>query len=591
MSLPGEIVFSFWLFRTVQIQNMLVIFSTTGSFRGRKSSRYLSRWSIAAIGARWGSLGFRVQRTELGGITTGRTIVVRVRELESPQLFPTRAIDPADPLGIMHTPTTEVPLFLIDLNVLFDLSPQRKRHEEAVLLFKAERANYCKLAISDELLNELTRTSTPGRPDSMMDLARTFSTFPVSKASAGNVIFDDLRNLVFPQKGSQALTANDVSDLRHLITAVENGLSGLVTNDQASLRASAAIEAKFHIQVVSPKSFIPSESTALIAAAFETNKADLTLTPLTQSDERDVRRLLSCLKVSSSEIASGWLSPISDRRVSTSCVIRNGRDLLAYVTWPALKQDGTTTIRAAVDESNPLGFEVAHGVVMYCMDSIVDGPTTLRLVTPKDQIFIHDVARGVGFCGVHGSKDLRKLALGRVVTKGTWSRCRSELAAISKLKLDEQLPTFRGIDQQIGYITQNGDSGYEPLERIETLLAPTLFCLPGRPAVITPIRHGFATLLLGHSPQSSLLPLPAANLFQERHFLSGSINFHQLRRGTLILFYESNHPRGRGELVAIARVRRSYLKDITALDASIRAHNGYVAGDRTRGNENRYRIR
>ena len=48
--------------------------------------------------------------------------------------------------------------------------------------------------------------------------------------------------------------------------------------------------------------------------------------------------------------------------------------------------------------------------------------------------------------------------------------------------MDGQLPIYRGIDQQIPYITQNGDLGYEPLERIETLLSPTLFCLP-KPAV------------------------------------------------------------------------------------------------------------
>lgn len=74
--------------------------------------------------------------------------------------------------------------------------------------------------------------------------------------------------------------------------------------------------------------------------------------------------------------------------------------------------------------------------------------------------------------------------------------------------------------------------------------------------------------LLGHSKQGSLLPAPTSNLFQERHFLSGPHTFNHLRRGTLVLFYESNHPRGRGELVAIARVRRSYLKDVAALEAS-----------------------
>ena len=35
-----------------------------------------------------------------------------------------------------------------------------------------------------------------------------------------------------------------------------------------------------------------------------------------------------------------------------------------------------------------------------------------------------------------------------------------------------------------------------------------------------------------------------------------------------MFFYESNPPRGRGELVAIARVRRSYLKDSAALETS-----------------------
>jgi hypothetical protein len=313
---------------------------------------------------------------------------------------------------------------------------------------------------------------------------------------------------------------------------------------------------------------VPTESTGRITAAFETAAANLTLTPLAQSDETDVRALLARLEVTGAELVSGWLSPLSDRQVSTNCVVRNGPELLAYMTWPAVKQGSRTTIRAAVDESKPLSLEAARGVVTHCMNLNVDGPTTLRLMTPKNQVLIQDVAIGVGFCGVRGTRDLTKLALGRVATKGAWHQCRSELAAISGLKMDGQLPIYRGIDQQIPYITQSGDLGYEPLERIETLLSPTLFCLPGRPAVITPIRHKFAKLLLGHSRQSSLLPAPASNLFQERHFLSGPNNFHHLRRGTLILFYESHQRRGRGELVAIARVRRSYLKDNAALEAT-----------------------
>jgi len=64
------------------------------------------------------------------------------------------------------------------------------------------------------------------------------------------------------------------------------------------------------------------------------------------------------------------------------------------------------------------------------------------------------------------------------------------------------------------------------------------------------------------------LPAPSASLFQERHYLSHPNTFNHFKRGTLILFYESKHPRSRGELVAIARVRRAYLKEVSDLGAA-----------------------
>jgi len=75
---------------------------------------------LTEANSRWEGLGFPVQRIRPGGATTNRTIVVRDRELPSPQLFPPRNFDPANPLGL-KAPSTEIPLFLIDLNVLFDL--------------------------------------------------------------------------------------------------------------------------------------------------------------------------------------------------------------------------------------------------------------------------------------------------------------------------------------------------------------------------------------------------------------------------------------------------------------------------------------
>jgi hypothetical protein len=317
------------------------------------------------------------------------------------------------------------------------------------------------------------------------------------------------------------------------------------------------------VQVLSPKAFLPEESIGRSTVAYEIGHSGLELLHTRESDDADVRSLLVRLGVTATDLASGWSS-----RISASYVVRSGSKLVAYMSWPALRHESVTTIRAAIDETAPNAMEAARGVIMQCMSLNVDGPTKLRLRTPTNQVLLRDIARGVGFCDAQGMSDLTKLSFGRVAMKGNWHRLRLELAEISGLKMEGQFPLYRRIEQQVPYVTQSGDHGYETLERIETLLSPALFCFPKRPAVITPIRHEYAKLLLGHSPQGSLLPAPASSLFQDRHFISGPNAFNLLKRGTLMLFYESNPPRGKGELVAIARVRRSYLKDSAALEAS-----------------------
>jgi GNAT superfamily N-acetyltransferase len=517
---------------------------------------------------RWQSLGFRVQRVEPGGVTTGRTIVVRVRELESPQLFPSRALDPGNPLGL-RTPTTETPLFLIDLNVLFDLAPRRARREDAVALFKAERMNFCRLAISDELLRELARTALAEKTDPMLSLASTFTTFPVPSDAAAGEVFEELVRMVFPGKPTKELTSNDVSDLRHLVTAVSNNLAGLITNDQAVLDSAPDIEARFGVQVLSPHTFTLTEPPSRMHAAFEVAATDLLLSSMSDSDGTEVRALISRMGVGAVELTSGWLSPRSDRSVTTQCVVRNRSELLGYMTWPALKQGGTFTVRAAVDESNEFAREAARALMTRCMDVLVrEGPMSIRLKIPRQQVNLREISFGLGFCAVQDDPDLMKLALNRIVFSRNWSNVRSELASISNLRMDAALPLFRRIDQQVSFITPRGDRSYESLERIETLLSPALFCLSGRPAVITPIRYEFSQRLLGHSLQTSFLPASTSNLFQERIFVSGPVPFKYLTRGVLVLFYESRHPRGSGEIVVMARVRRSYLKSSAALERS-----------------------
>ncbi|KWE58162.1 hypothetical protein WL76_10795 [Burkholderia ubonensis] len=100
---------------------------------------------------------------------------------------------------------------------------------------------------------------------------------------------------------------------------------------------------------------------------------------------------------------------------------------------------------------------------------------------------------------------------------------------------------------------------------LETLLAPALFCLSMRPAVITPVRRDFAEHLLAHLPQRSLLPHARAALYREKHYLSDKRTLKHFQRGSLVLFYESTKNHGLGAIVAIARVQHAYLKSQEAM--------------------------
>ena len=521
---------------------------------------------LTAANVRWEGLGFLVQRVEPGGATTGRTIVVRVRELPSPQLFPPQDVDPGNPLGL-KSPSTEIPLFLIDLNVLFDLGPRRQRNEDAIALFKAERLNFCRLAISDELLVELKGRSS-GKTDPMLDLASTFTTFPVTMEGEDDRVFQELSSIVFRHKNT--ISKNDKADLRHLRTVITNNLAGLVTNDRKVLDAAGKIEKKFGIQVLSSDTFLRAERAAQLSTAFEAYEGDLVLDEPSDSDSQAIRALLTRNGVSAVELTMGWVQSRSDREVATASIVRRGSQIVGYMIWPGLKQGGAAVVRAVIEETTSGARDVARALLTQFLDILAPAgqPSSVHLKMPGRQATLREVALGLGFCAGRNSHDLVKVSLGSVVFAQNWNDCRSSLIAFADLKLDPEWPSFRRIDQQLAFIAPNSDRRHVPLEKLETLLSPALFCLPGRPAVITPIEYKYAQRLLGHSQQTTLLPESASNLFSERHFLSGRNPYRYLNRGTLVMFYESHPPRGKGELIAIARVRRSYLKSVQNLEES-----------------------
>jgi hypothetical protein len=495
---------------------------------------------------------------------------VRCHELESPQLFPASGISADNPLGLEISSSDVVPMFLLDLNVLFDLAPRRLRHKDALNLFQAERMRFCRLAISDEIREELRRTAHQGKTDPMEAYLNIFPSFPLSKERGTDDLLQELASLIFPVKDNlRDLNANEMSDLRHVVTVIRHDLAGLITNDKAILAAAPQIASKYGIEIVSPAAFSSDSSNAPVNTAFETTRdATLSLLDLCQKDEPIVHALLAKLNLSGSKIASDWM-PIGARaQVAVRRVVWNESSLLGYLTWSVKSVASITVARVALDEEDPQAGDAARVLLVYLLEQLSQqGPRQIQLELASRQSIVRDLAIGFGFRGTPDQRCLNKIVLGRVVTNNTWEECREELASKWSLKLPA-CPAYRSVDQHIQVLTPDGNRTHLKLDVLESLLSPALFCLQGRPAVITPVQKAFSEPLLGCSGQSSLLPSGTASLFHDRHYISNHRTLRLFKRGTLILFYESTKQGGRGAIIALGRVREAYLKPSSALKES-----------------------
>ncbi len=515
----------------------------------------------------WSSQGFYIQRVEHGGANRNRTILVRASELESPQLFAGSGLSQFNPLGL-PTRSPEPPVFLLDLNVVYDIGPRRPRHELAAAMYQAERMNFCRLAVSTEARDELRRTAPVGRTDPIQDFIGIFPTFPLARDEEDQTRLNEIRVLVFPAKNESDLTPNDRSDLAHVATVVRHNLAGIVTNDESILRAAPALLGRYGIRAVSSAAFSMSETVDTIGSTeLQVGEALLECRTVRAEEEHSIRAFLSSLGLSGSAIASLWVPPGSTSAQVARCVGAWQRStLIGYVTWPLWNPAGRVVAHVAVQEGASRAVDAARALLRYFIEQMSDGgPREIALEFPAHQSLIRELAFGLGFSGTPSSSLLVKIVDGRVWTLFNWAACRQQLSAKVGLRLPEDPPLFKNYDQQIQVFTPDGNRSHVSLRMLESLLSPIVLGLTGRPAVVTPIRREYAEPLLGHSEQLTISPDPSASLHTQRHFISSSRTLRHFGAGTLMFFYESGKHGGRAALVALAIARSAYLREANAV--------------------------
>lgn len=519
----------------------------------------------------WERQGFYTQRHAPGGSRRNRIIEVRAHELATPQLFQSSGITAADPLGLDFKEDLEKPLFLLDLNVLFDLGPRRPRHEEAVAVFRAERMQACSLAISAEIEVELKRTAHKGKTDPMQALARALPSFAMPAHAEWERLAPELAELVFPERTRDGcLKPNDVSDLKHLATAIHHRLPGLVTSDARVLGCARELRRRYGIEVVSPEAFQASQSDQQPQEIHGTAPEQvLSLQAVNHIDEPEIQALLTGLEVGIADQAAHWAAVDGDRSVSSRLMVRDGQGVVGYIVWSRPINDGPVNAHVAVCETKPAALDAARLMINYLIGLVPrEEVARIRLRCPRYQVVVREIAAALGFTRSSSeTNELQKVVVAHFVSKENWSSTRQLLSDASGVVLPKEAPPFRHVDQQVPVTRPDGERAHVSLFTLETHLAPTLLCLPGRGGVLVPVQRKFSEHLLMQSPQASLLPQARAQLLQQRHYLSGPATLKVFTRGDLIFFYESGKDRGAGAVVAIARVLRSYRRNEKALGA------------------------
>ena len=247
----------------------------------------------------WGALGFETLATKLGGSARGRTINVRVRQLDTPALFGYRERVSGIPLG--EAPPNFTPVFALDLNVFFDVTKRRSRAEFGGTVMSASFNNLVRLMVTEEFTTELRRTSSQTSSDPILEFAMHLPTLPRPAGGINEKIVGELARIVFPLRASEGrLTVQDRSDLIHLAIAAHHSITAFVTAEEALVNAGAAIDQLFGVRVVHVRDLANLlKDVTVVASPLEIGfaDADLRLSEVESSHIADIRKLAASVRL------------------------------------------------------------------------------------------------------------------------------------------------------------------------------------------------------------------------------------------------------------------------------------------------------
>lgn len=519
------------------------------------------------------SLGFTAFIEKPGGKSRQRTLIVRGRVLDTPSLFnlPSNT-EPRTSALVLNAPKVgPAPLFLFDLNVLFDVVRKRASYETVIRVFAAAFENEVRLAISEEFVIELQRQTGRFPQDTLLNLAAALPIVPKPSKAIADQHTDELAKLVFPDRHrAGSLTEQDRSDIGHLTTAIVEDVAGFVTSEKAILRNADELRLRHGIEVVSPLVFasVPDDQlTSPTSLTVEHQERSITSRELTDADRALLSGSANRLGISPSTIRVA-LGQGTSRSPRTRVVVRGDSDLIAAATWqPGATDEAGSQLHIFVDMQDTVAeLAVDHLLDLACRSASASKDSFLWIESSPNLPLIRERALNFGFQvsrrAMGTSECLLKVSSGRPVTANNWRDVVNLFRSRFDIALPKTAPSFANPDSSIEVVNPDGSSSALRLRTLEDFLGPTILALEDRPAIIVPIWPSYAEALFQGTLQPMLLAGRRAGLSPQKCYLSNARNASRIPENGLIVFFESAgkaRSKGRSAATAIARVQRRFL--------------------------------
>ncbi|MDX8502866.1 hypothetical protein RFM99_31360 [Mesorhizobium sp. VK4C] len=512
--------------------------------------------------------GFEAVLERAGGKTRGRKIIVHSRQLDTDNLFslatPVQAAALTD-LAVRHRNPGEAPVFAFDLNVYFDLVRERNQSEHARRLFGEALGHTIRLAVADEFVAELRRTSRMPAADPVLQMALQLPRLPKPDGAALHELANQIYDTVFVQRNAKGVgTEQAKSDARHLAHAVISRAAAFITRDGPILNARNELLSTIGIDIATVEEVLDllpeplgTSGVALHGQGFEIGSID---------SAKLCSYLLEAAVPAST--VSELTKTSSEELVYREAIECGGRIVAA----------GMIQVPKGVEPIAKMVVHVRHEhdaelYADYLLSALVrassqGAPVTIELAHLPGQSIVHKLAVARGFHRHGNSSAFFKIAVGRPCSASTWPTVVQQVRRRTGLILPDALPAASA-GKEIDIQTPNGTKSRISVAVLEDLLGPTLLVWPGRCGVIVPITRAYADELLGTAVQPNLAFVANrdAAFLSLRGYVNSPRSAKKMRAGAPIIFYESKGKgNGRGAAVAVARIVNSIVVSKSQLD-------------------------